>query len=147
MFDYAVSAAAFFFLRQPSKPKPPRPDAKSGRAAGNGVAKLVKVMIGVENSTTQSPQATPLISTLSLGQINCALPIEGQTLGGLLMSCTAPVGANHAFAVALELLRLPVQSTVFVTKLWLPFLHLKVLSLNENDPSNMSGCDPSVANI
>ena len=32
-------AAAFFrFLRQPSRPNAPRPEAKSGRAAGSGVA-------------------------------------------------------------------------------------------------------------
>jgi hypothetical protein len=34
--DYA--AAAFFFLRQPSRPNPTRPEAKSGRAAGRGTA-------------------------------------------------------------------------------------------------------------
>jgi hypothetical protein len=37
-FDQAAaSAAAFRFLRQPSKPNAPRPEAKSGRAAGSGV--------------------------------------------------------------------------------------------------------------
>ena len=37
-FGQAASAvAAFFFLRQPSKPNAPRPVAKSGRAAGSGV--------------------------------------------------------------------------------------------------------------
>jgi hypothetical protein len=35
-FDQAASAA-FRFLRQPSRPKAPRPVAKSGRAAGSGV--------------------------------------------------------------------------------------------------------------
>jgi hypothetical protein len=33
--DYAAS---FFFLRQPSRPKMPRLVAKSGRAAGSGIA-------------------------------------------------------------------------------------------------------------
>ncbi len=37
-FDQAASAAAFRFLRQPSRPIAPRPVAKSGSAAGNGVA-------------------------------------------------------------------------------------------------------------
>src|SRR5262249_24269484 len=33
-----ATASAFRFLRQPSRPKPPMPVAKSGRAAGSGVA-------------------------------------------------------------------------------------------------------------
>jgi hypothetical protein len=33
-----VTACAFRFLRQPSRPKPPMPVAKSGSAAGSGVA-------------------------------------------------------------------------------------------------------------
>src|SRR5215468_742716 len=33
---YAASAAAFFFLRQPSRPNAPRPVAKSGSVAGSG---------------------------------------------------------------------------------------------------------------
>ena len=37
-FDQAAIAAAFRFLRQPSKPNAPRPEAKSGSAAGRGVA-------------------------------------------------------------------------------------------------------------
>ena len=37
-FDHAESAAAFFFLRQPSRPNAPKPVAKSGSAAGRGVA-------------------------------------------------------------------------------------------------------------
>ena len=36
-FDYAVRAAAIRFLRQPSRPNAPRPEAKSGRVAGRGV--------------------------------------------------------------------------------------------------------------
>jgi hypothetical protein len=32
-----AAACAFRFLRQPSRPKPPRPVAKSGRAAGSEV--------------------------------------------------------------------------------------------------------------
>jgi hypothetical protein len=32
------SATAFFFLRQPSRPNPTRPEAKSGRVAGSGAA-------------------------------------------------------------------------------------------------------------
>ena len=41
--NYAVAkAAAFFlFLLQPSRPKTPRPVAKSGRAAGSGVADAI----------------------------------------------------------------------------------------------------------
>ena len=34
--DYA--SIALFFLRQPSRPNPTRPEAKSGRAAGSGTA-------------------------------------------------------------------------------------------------------------
>jgi hypothetical protein len=37
-FFQVASAAAFLFLRQPSRPNAPRPEAKSGRAAGRGVA-------------------------------------------------------------------------------------------------------------
>ena len=38
------SAAAFRFLRQPSRPKAPRPLAKSGKAAGNGVVAVLMVI-------------------------------------------------------------------------------------------------------
>ena len=42
-FGYAASAASFFFLRQPNRPNTPMPVAKSGSAAGSGVAaKLAK---------------------------------------------------------------------------------------------------------
>lgn len=40
-FDQAASDVAFRFLRQPSRPKPPRPEAKRGSAAGSGVAEAV----------------------------------------------------------------------------------------------------------
>ena len=36
-FGHAASAAAFFFLRQPSRANAPTPVAKSGSAAGSGV--------------------------------------------------------------------------------------------------------------
>jgi hypothetical protein len=39
----ALVAAFFRFLRQPSRPKPPRPVAKSGKAAGRGVVSSVKL--------------------------------------------------------------------------------------------------------
>lgn len=35
---HAVSAADFFFLRQPSRPNAPTPLAKNGSAAGSGVS-------------------------------------------------------------------------------------------------------------
>ena len=38
-FDQAA-ASAFRFLRQPSRPNAPRPQAKSGSAAGSGVASI-----------------------------------------------------------------------------------------------------------
>ena len=37
VLNHAASAAAFFFLRQPSRPNAPRPVAKSGSVAGSGV--------------------------------------------------------------------------------------------------------------
>jgi hypothetical protein len=37
-FVQAASTCAFRFLRQPSSPITPRPEVKSGRAAGSGVA-------------------------------------------------------------------------------------------------------------
>src|SRR5690349_7094501 len=40
--DYAT-ACAFRFLRQPSRPNPPRPVAKSGSAAGSGVSTGAKL--------------------------------------------------------------------------------------------------------
>jgi hypothetical protein len=36
----AAMPPAFRFLRQPSRPSAPRPVAKSGRAAGNGVVAI-----------------------------------------------------------------------------------------------------------
>jgi hypothetical protein len=40
IFDQTAAAAAFFrFLRQPSRPRAPRPDTKRGSAPGMGVAK------------------------------------------------------------------------------------------------------------
>jgi len=36
--DYAACAAALFFRRQPSKPKPPSAEVNKGSAAGIGVA-------------------------------------------------------------------------------------------------------------
>src|SRR5262245_17493061 len=44
-FRYAANAADFFFLRQPSKPNAPRPVAKSGRAAGSGMAETTGVKV------------------------------------------------------------------------------------------------------
>src|SRR6516225_9993671 len=35
--NYAFKVVAFFFLRQPSRPNAPRPEAKRGRAAGKGM--------------------------------------------------------------------------------------------------------------
>jgi hypothetical protein len=50
-FDHAAERAVFFrFLRQPSRPNPPRPEAKSGRAAG----------IGVPAKETETELASPL---------------------------------------------------------------------------------------
>ena len=43
VFDHAASAAAFFFLRQPSRPNAPRPVANRGSAPGSGVASGVSV--------------------------------------------------------------------------------------------------------
>ena len=40
-FDQAANAAAFRFLRQPTRPNAPRPLAKSGRAAGRGVSEAL----------------------------------------------------------------------------------------------------------
>jgi hypothetical protein len=54
-FDQAASAAAFRFLRQPSRLNAPRPVAKSGRAAGRGVAEMLGVVIvNVESSTERN---------------------------------------------------------------------------------------------
>ena len=40
----AIAAAFFRFLRQPSKPNAPSPEAKSGRAAGKGVPRLEELV-------------------------------------------------------------------------------------------------------
>ena len=46
MFDQAASAAVLFrFLRQPSRPNAPRPEAKSGRVAGSGVSAILPPVI------------------------------------------------------------------------------------------------------
>src|SRR5262249_28123518 len=52
-FRHAASAAAFRFLRHPNSPKTPRPVAKSGRAAGSGVA------VGLEGDATAWNEGTP----------------------------------------------------------------------------------------
>ena len=46
----AIAAALLRFLRQPSRPIAPRPVAKSGRAAGSGVAAGLKNVETVERS-------------------------------------------------------------------------------------------------
>ena len=47
-FDQAGSAAAFFhFLRQASRPKAPRAVARSGSAAGRGVADMASVFLAI----------------------------------------------------------------------------------------------------
>src|ERR1700733_15923745 len=62
-FDQAGSAAAFFFLRQPSRPNAPRPLAKRGKAAGKGVvvaAKLaVPLPVSVYPSVVTENQTSP----------------------------------------------------------------------------------------
>jgi len=54
--DQRARAAAFRFLRQPSRPSAPRPPANSGRAAGSGVAIGVA---GGSNATPSKPGLTP----------------------------------------------------------------------------------------
>ena len=49
LYDYAA-ACAFRFLRQPSRPKPPRPVAKSGSAAGGSVTVAVPLILATFTS-------------------------------------------------------------------------------------------------
>src|SRR5260221_2211732 len=60
---HAASAADFFFLRQPSRPKAPRPVAKRGNAAGKGVP----AGVAAEPTTLSRPW---LISSVSPGMLN-----------------------------------------------------------------------------
>ena len=62
VFDHAASAAAFFFLRQPSRPNAPRPVANRGSAPGSGVASGVSVRnVSVEPLLNpQGPSRSPV---------------------------------------------------------------------------------------
>ena len=69
-FDQAASAAALFFLRQPSSPKPPRPVAKSGSAAGSGVADPAETFaIPSLNSRLNKPASAKFGSIVKTGSI------------------------------------------------------------------------------
>src|SRR6476660_1310945 len=61
-----AASVAFFFLRQPSKPNVPSPPAKSGSAAGSGVAAPTEndvVKASVKCPLAKSP-TKPLTKTL-----------------------------------------------------------------------------------
>src|ERR1019366_9996834 len=53
-FDQAASA--FRFLRQPSRPNAPRPEAKSGRAAGRGVAPTALLVVIAARKASPFPR-------------------------------------------------------------------------------------------
>jgi len=54
-----VATCALFFLRQPSRPKAPRPVAKSGRAAGSGVAATGVPMRSTEDTKVKGAKPSP----------------------------------------------------------------------------------------
>ena len=54
--DQAASAA-FRFLRQPNRPNAPRPEAKSGSAAGTGVAAVAMIGDASMTAEARSPPA------------------------------------------------------------------------------------------
>ena len=55
--DQAAGAAAFRFLRQPSRPNAPRPVAKSGRAAGSGVGVKLNVVLKLSSTPCDPKRA------------------------------------------------------------------------------------------
>jgi len=58
-------AAAFFFLRQPSRPNPTRPVAKSGSAAGSGTGETPFQLAVAKSSTTHDwPNGTVRVMVL-----------------------------------------------------------------------------------
>ena len=61
-FDQAATiAAAFRFLRQPSRPNAPRPVAKSGRAAGSGVVPLLPPPLILLKAKPITPVGVPAV--------------------------------------------------------------------------------------
>jgi hypothetical protein len=91
VFDQAAaSAEAFFrFLRQPNRPNAPRPLAKSGRAAGSGVADT--------DVTVTSSRANALGTSKELN-INVSDPVAvtsnmTSTYKGIVVPLTVPVDA------------------------------------------------------